>query len=240
MKMLVLVVLLVLISYIAYECVRISKLVAKSRALVESSRSFQRTDGTFSMLVIGDSTAVGVGGAPNDSLAAIVSTLIDASVQNLSKSGAVVADARSQLAAGERDRYDLILIQVGANNIIRLGSLQTASDGMDVLLQEARKHSDRVILLTSGKVGDAPLFPAFARFYFTKRAENLRESFMKLAEKHDVQYVDLFSAADVFKTDPAKYYASDKFHPSGEGYRVWFEEVRKTIEKNWPELEHAE
>jgi lysophospholipase L1-like esterase len=230
---------LALAWYAVYEYVRISGLLRESGNLVRSAVPYARADGARTMLVLGDSTAVGVGGAPEESVPARVSRLIDASVENYAESGAKTSELAEQRARAKRERYDLILIQAGANDVIGVARLDDAAADMKTHVRAARSMSDRVILLTSGKVGDAPLFPAIARSFFTRRAAELREAFTTLARREGAEYVDLFSATDVFKTDYARFYAPDRFHPSGEGYRVWFEEVRKTIQYAWPELIHG-
>lgn len=228
-----------LLLYVAYEYIRISGLLRESGNLVRHAVPYTRVDGARTMLVLGDSTAVGVGGGREESVPARVGRLIDASVENYAESGAKTAKLAEQLTRAKRERYDLILIQAGANDVIGLARLDDVAAEMKTPMHAARKMSDRVILLTSGKVGDAPLFPVIAQSFFTGRASGLREAFMALARTEGVQYVDLFSSTDILKTDYARFYAPDRFHPSGEGYRVWFDEVRTVIQEQWPELIHG-
>lgn len=236
MKTLIIALAVVLIAYGAYEVARIRGLIAKSRLLVETSKPFARAEGTSSILVIGDSTAVGVGASLTESVPARLANRMNASVENHAHSGATIADIERQLNEVRRDQYDLVLIQGGANDIVGAGSLEETANGLRRILDVTGRKTNRTVILTSGKVGDAPLFPWFVRRYFTNRAAVLRERFSHIAADRGAAYVDLFSAADVFKTDHSRYYASDLFHPSGEGYRIWFEEVEQTIQNRWPEL----
>lgn len=42
-----------------------------------------------------------------------------------------------------------------------------------------------------------------------------------------IDYVDLFdpSAENLFYKEQGRFYATDGLHPSGEGYRLWFEKL---------------
>ncbi len=225
-----------LLAYIGYEAVRITRLIKISSGLVEKAHGFERTDGLLSLLVLGDSTAVGVGSPSEGSVAGRLSTYLDAAVENKSKSGARVDDVGGQLKQIQEMRYDVVLIQVGANDVIRFGSIPEARASLDAVLSRGRELSEHVVLLTGGKIGTAPLFPRPFGFLWTHRAAALREEFMAVAKTHDVAYVDLYSIPDPFATDPVRYYAPDGLHLTGDGYGFWYEQVKKTIKEKWPTL----
>lgn len=177
---------------------------------------------TKSILILGDSTAAGVGAAsPEQSTAGRLSHALNARVENHSKSGALVKDMEGQLKKAKESSYDLILLQIGANNIIYFKSLDAAAASLDALLPELRKRSSTVVLLTAGDVGKATLWPVPLGWFYTKRTLYMREKFMDLALKHGVKYLDLYSLPDPFLTDVPRYYAKDKLHLSGDGYAVW-------------------
>lgn len=236
MKYILIILAIVVVAYVGYEYVRISRLVRISTGLVESAKPFVRAEGLRSMLVLGDSTAVGVGSAASESVAGRLSTALDMSVENYSKSGARTDDVGGQLKQIHNTKYDVILIQVGANDVIRFLSIRAARDSINAILTKAGELSDHVVLLTGGKIGNAPLFPKPFGFLWIERAATLRGEFVDAAQKHDAVYVDLFNTADAFDAEPERYYASDGLHLTSEGYRFWFEETRKAIEKKWPEL----
>lgn len=240
MKYPLIILLVAILAYCAYEAVRIYGLlqVAKSNPL-RATVPFTREKGTHAMLVLGDSTAVGVGTDPLYSVPARVSQLIDASVENYAKSGAVVEDLDEQLSRAKIRHYDFILIQAGANDVIHFRSLAVAQEQMDALLNKVSQYSDRVILLTAGKIGEAPIFPVVLRPVLTSRAADLRQRFMHSAEQRGVKYVDLFTTSEQFQSDPQRYYGKDMLHLSADGYGLWYQEVQKVIAKNWQELVHA-
>ncbi len=237
MKPLILLVVLVVIVYSAYEIMRLVYFAHLSRGLVLHAEAFERTGGTRSLLVLGDSTAVGVGAEDAaQSVAGRLSNALDASVENYAKSGAVSADIASQLARAKKGAYDVVLVQVGANDVIDLHDPDAASAALEEALVDVRTKSEHVVLLTSGKIGEAPLFPWFVRSYLTRRAADLRERFKTIADKYDAVYVDLYAIDDPFASDPERYYAPDGLHLTGDGYGFWYAQVNIAIEAKWPDL----
>ncbi len=232
------VLLLLVLLYVLYECVRVWRLIGR----VPSAERYERSFGSQSMLVLGDSTAVGVGAlTPGGSVAGYLAAALDASVENYAKSGAVAADIHAQFARAQRGQYDLVLVQIGANDVIRFRSHQGAQENLDRLLQAVAHTSDHVVLITAGKIGDAPFFPRLLAPILTMRAQALRKRFIETATLHGAVYVDLYHAADPFSSDPARYYAPDGLHLTSDGYRFWFDETRQAIQKRWPHLlKHAE
>jgi lysophospholipase L1-like esterase len=224
------------VGYVGFEFFRIARLAFTSVKLTEEAMPFIRTGGTRSMLVLGDSTAVGVGSAAQETVAGRLAQLLDSSAENYAKSGALTADLSGQISSATREHYDIVLVHIGANDIIRFHSVGETASELDEALVVLREKSDHVVLLTAGKVGEAPFFPQLFSWLWTRQAARLRTVFMTTAEKRGVAYVDLFSAPDPFSEDPVRYYAPDGLHLTGAGYGFWFEEVRKEIESRWPEF----
>lgn len=227
-------------AYLAYEAARVGYLAFVSGRLVADAEPFEQTTGTRSVLVLGDSTAVGVGAeTPGASVAGRLAGELNLTVENYAKSGAVVADVRAQLGKATQSEYNLILIQAGANDVIQLHNLEAVNKEMRRVLQEAQKKSDRVVVLTAGKIGQAPLFPWFVRSLMTNRAKELRDMLQVTAGQEGAAYVDLYFAADPFASDPKRYYAPDGLHLSGDGYDFWAGQVLEAIEARWPEFLHG-
>ncbi len=225
------------LAYVLAESARVVRLVRIGRALAMSARVYTNTTGRFSVLVLGDSTAVGVGATdPEESVAGRLCSLLDASVENYARSGATVSDLLRQRALAKREHYDLILIQAGGNDIIKLHSLRESSRTMQRLLSVIEKKSERIALLTAGRIGYAPFFPKLIAPLMTSRSLILRSLFIRIAQKNNVLYVDLLGMSSVLNSDPARYYAADMLHLSGAGYGVWFEKLESEMRARWPEL----
>ncbi len=230
-----------LLTYFVLEIWPISRAIKVSADLVARTRSFQRAEGVRSILVVGDSTAVGIGASdPRNTVAGRLSAYLDASVENYAVSGAITSDLAGQIAQAKKSRYDLVLVQIGANDVIKLRSLKVAGESLDAALQTLEGKSDRIVLLTAGKIGKAPLFPWFIGPVFTYRSALLRERFMAITAAHGVTYIDLYSMKDPFNTDPKRYYGPDGLHLADDGYAFWYEAVKAGVALSWPEITHGQ
>jgi lysophospholipase L1-like esterase len=78
-------------------------------------------------------------------------------------------------------------------------------------------------------VGLSPAFFPPVSWIYTWRTRSARAAFMEAAKDHGAQYVDLFRerGQGIFEDDPPRYYAPDFLHPSGDGYAVWYREIRR-------------
>ncbi len=185
------------------------------------------------MLVLGDSTAYGVGAEePEKSTAGRLSQSLGMIyVENLAKSGALTKDVRAQILNARLPAYDVVLIQVGANDVIYGTRLQSAAYDLEQVLTYIAPRASTTIVLTAGDIGNAPLWPWPLNHLYTLRTKALRGYFMALTEKYKVLYVDIFSQPDVFGGDIKKYYAPDGLHLSGEGYAVWATYILDALRK---------
>lgn len=188
-------------------------------------------DARARVLVIGDSTGVGTGSSsPADSVAGrIARDFPGAEIVNLARNGARMKDVPAQLARAGTEEYDLILLQIGGNDILRFTSLTRLRDAVTNLLKTSSGRARRVVFISTGNVGLAPAFFPPLSWVYTWRTRSVRALFMEVAREQGVQYVDLFRerGRGIFEEDPARYYASDFLHPSGEGYGVWYRELRR-------------
>jgi len=227
-----------LFAYAAYNVFLFWSAAQKSAPLIAATPPFNREDPSLSksILVLGDSLAVGVGAPDKETIAARLATALHANIANVAKSGAHTSDLEGQLALAQKSRYDLILIQIGANDIIQLQSLAKAEGNMGRALAVAKGKSDRVVFFTAGDVGDAPLWPWPWKHIYSSKTRDLRTRFMALAGKYDALYVDLYAHGPIFASDPKRYYAVDDLHLTAQGYGKWFEIVLDDISKRWPDL----
>ena len=235
MKIIFFIPLVFLLVYLFVVYKQTSYLINISANLTLDARSFSRESAAGkNFLVIGDSTAVGAGAAnQNDSIAGrLGSDYPEANIANLGVNGSKTHELIVRLTSLGDKRYDFILIQIGANDIVRRTNLAELKQSIDIVLVEAKKHADQVMLMTCGNVGTAKLLPFGARWFFTKRTRAVREIFIEISEKNSVPYVDIFREIkdDPFAENPEKYYAEDIFHPSSAGYADWYTFVRTQLD----------
>lgn len=206
-----------------------------SKGLIKNTTKYsnESADTTKTLLVLGDSTAYGVGAATTtSSLPALVASSIGATyTENYSVSGAKIEDMPTQMAEIKKDRYDLILLQIGANNITSRDDADVEQKKLEEVIGELQKLSTHVVFLTAGNVGGAPAIPPLFHPYYRNLTLVYHEKFQALGEKLGVTYVNLYDEpqVDPFVLHPEIYFAKDMFHPSSEGYKVWFSKVQKYL-----------
>jgi len=203
--------------------------VQRSAELARASEPFQNNPDkpAIRVLIVGDSTAVGTGASSGrESLAGLMArqhprTLIE----NRARDGARFADVLAQLV-GEQ-RFDIVLVQAGGNDVIRLRGLDALQADIDRVTDRARELADTVVLMPAGNVGNAPFFFAPVSWWMTQRSRALHGFVKQAAARTGAVYVNLFHERedDPFVSNPGLN-ASDGLHPSDAGYVVWFEQLQ--------------
>ena len=229
---------LLLVGYVAYAAYSIRRSAALSVPLVKVAHPYIREDSSLphTLLVLGDSTAVGVGSPPEGTVAARLGEYIHASVENYAVSGAVTANLDAQMSNAKRDKYDLVLMQIGANDVIGFHSLAAAAAQLDSALQKLRLKSDRVLVLTAGDIGTAPIFPRPVGWVISYRTRELRDRFIKVCAQRGATYVDIYARPDPFIGNEEHYHAADGLHLNSEGYAYWVSVVKEYVDAQWPQL----
>ncbi|PJE64558.1 MAG: hypothetical protein COU90_01825 [Candidatus Ryanbacteria bacterium CG10_big_fil_rev_8_21_14_0_10_43_42] len=208
-----------------------------SKDLVQSAKPFSYTNPLSfkKILIVGDSTAVGVGvSAPEQSIAGrIHKDYPEISIENMAVSGQRLSDTYAILKTVTAS-YDLILIQSGANDILFFTGREDTFRKARLMVMEAKKHTQTVVWLTSGNIGLAPLFPRPIGWLYEMRSRNFLREFQIIADDTDVLFVDVYTTKehDVFGRDVERYYAADTLHLSGEGYAVWYNSIIETLRES--------
>ncbi|MBP9816533.1 MAG: hypothetical protein KBD05_00685 [Candidatus Pacebacteria bacterium] len=204
-----------------------------SRQLMANEHPYTKesTDYTKTVLVLGDSTAVGIGAdKPEDSVAGRVAAYVEATyVENHAISGTAVEDLPKQINEAKREFYDLILIQVGGNDILSFSDPKKVGPLLTEVLKTLPK-AGKVVVFSAGNVGGASIFPHPIRPIHTWLTLEFHKAFAKAVEGLAI-YVNLYEppGKDLFLKDQDRYLSVDGLHPSSEGYRLWFEKVREVL-----------
>lgn len=232
----IIIILSIFALYVVYLSASIWYRVQISRKLVEKNQKFvlKAEDMTKTMLVLGDSTAAGVGAdTPYRSTPGLIAESYSFThVDNNSVSGAQAKDLADQISKSPRDKYDLILVQIGANDIVRFHKAKDISNILKPDLEKLTKMSNKVVFITSGNLGGAPLIPFFMKSYYTNLNLEYHKEFENLSSEIGVIYVSTYTdpSIDPFILNPKQYFAQDNFHPSGDGYYIWFEKIKNILD----------
>jgi lysophospholipase L1-like esterase len=210
--------------------------LAKARAV--TPRSLQASgsrppQGSRRVLLLGDSTGVGVGcESSRQSIAArLAGEHPGAHVTNLCVSGARVEDVLDIAAALPAEPVDLVIVLAGGNDVLRwtrLDRLQANTLALQRLLRARARH---VVWAGMANLGRAPLFlPPFS-WLLSARARRVSRLLHRCAQRSGVWFIDFFrdAPADPFSAQPALYYGSDGIHPSGAAYAWCYRAMRPAI-----------
>lgn len=185
------------------------------------------------ILVIGDSSAVGVGAEdPSQSFAGYLGAQYpDAEVINRGVNGAKVRDLIPFLKSHAQERYDLLMIHIGANDIVWFTPLNELELDLATVIGLAKPLAKDVVIMSCGDAGTARIFPYGIRWMFTIRTKQVRTIFLRIATYFHVHYVDLYlrHRVDPFYQEHTIYYSQDDFHPSGAGYRFWYQDIAEAL-----------
>lgn len=216
-----------------YEISMLGIRINRGKEIAAASRPFERKSpgAARRILVVGDSTGVGTGAArPEESVAGrIAAEFPSVEIVNLARNGATARDALIQLESVPGAPFDIVLVQVGGNDILGFTDLGELRETTRRVLAKARETGKAVLFMSTGNVGLAPAFFPPVSWLYTARTRQARAIFMDAALTSGARYVDLFreKGDELFLGDPDRYYTPDYLHPGSEGYRVWYEELKK-------------
>lgn len=200
---------------------------------------FQQTNpkSSIKILFIGDSTAVGTGSKDNRKTVAgyFGEEFPQAHIVNLGKNGQKLAGLIKDFQPLPYERYNLLVVQVGGNDILRFTPNDLIRKRIETTVDLAKRIADTVVILHSGDVGAAPVFIWPFNWIYTRRTFKTRAAYQKTAHTKGAIYIDLFRKIrdDYSGQGHDPFYCPDNLHPSENGYRRWYEEIRAEITNDW-------
>lgn len=209
-------------------CARTGWRLHQSVELTRLSTPLQRllAQPSLRLLIVGDSTAVGTGAtAAGASVAGLLAQHFpQLQIENRSRDGAMFAELQDQLGGDER--WDMVLVMAGGNDVVRLRGLAALQGDVERVTERARQRAGLVVLMPAGNVGNAPFFWAPLSWLMAWRSRQLHNFASQAARRHGAVFVNLFRepADDPFVRRP-ELNAADGLHPSDAGYRVWWGEL---------------
>ena len=216
--------------FIASQAVTYLRRIRFSESLVARSvcAQHQPDDARKTLVVVGDSLAVGVGARAEESVAGRVAAAFPhVRVFNYSKAGARVRDVAAQLARYPEARADVVLIQACANDVCGLHRIDSIEAQLREVIESAHGLGARVFLMPGNNFCLAPFFMWPAQPLLMYRAFRIRAMIARLAEQTGSEFVDLIYERheDPFLREPHRYFSEDLIHPSAEGYAHYFTQL---------------
>lgn len=209
--------------------IRLARTIASKAVSHQSDPANARA----TVVVVGDSTGVGVGAAsPGESVAGrIAESFPYTRVFNYACSGAHVHDVLGQLDRHGDKPADIVLIQASANDVVDSHSVAAVEADLRETISRARALGALVVLMPGCNFVFAPFFRPLFAASMANRAQRMHDMVQRVAAETGSVYVDLFTLkpADPFFREGSRYFCADGLHPSGEGYRIWFEELARKV-----------
>lgn len=212
----------------------VSPLVKTGRTLASQAKPYEQHPAYPSQrfLFIGDSTALGVGASsPATSVAGLFGRdFPDADITNRGSNGERAHGLLEKFHPNEDEQYDLIVIQCGGNDILRLSNLDKAAEDLSQVMDRAKKHARQVVLLHTGDVGNVPFFSFPATRIMHMRTVKLRDDLMKITSEKGVVYIDLYLLEKQdSRSGRLEWFAEDQLHPSDMSYAFWYQSIRNAL-----------
>ena len=194
----------------------------------------------FSVLVIGDSAAAGVGVSTQSD--ALTGKLYQALSQSLGESYAVsvTLHARTGLASSDiiallkheqSCRYQVVVVSIGVNDVTRFTSLTTWRNSLrqihHFLLQKFL--CDLVIYTAVPPMHAFPAIPQPLRFVLGQRASLLNRVLASTIGILPFSRLLQLNIFDVKGEAIAELMAEDGFHPSSIGYALWADQIAELV-----------
>lgn len=210
--------------------------IRTGKGLASAAKPFEHmpSNPRLKVLVIGDSSGVGVGAEPEQSVAGrLAKDYPNVSVTNQAVSGYRIHDLYETFRPTEK--YDIIIIHIGGNDILHGTDRETAEKELREVLDRARSSATHVVHINGGDMGNAPIFIWPSSYLMTYRTKKYRDIFMRVDGEMGIVYVDIYQREEDGgrgNGPERSWFAADAFHPSASSYAFWYESILDELQVN--------
>lgn len=183
---------------------------------------------TLRYVVAGDSTAVGQGGDYAKGYAVATANHLAQTHQvtwiNYAISGARAEDVLvKQLPQILSFKPDVALIAVGANDVTHFTSTATVRDVLAQIISQLQQTNPQVAIVLTGSpdMGSVPRFSRPVQWLADRRTKSINAAVETLAKSQGAIFAPIAKETGALYRAHPELFASDKFHPTSEGYQPW-------------------
>ena len=198
-------------------------------------------------VVLGDSTAAGVGG--NYQLGIAVATARELGLRNqiamtnLAVSGARLRDVRKhQLPDALALRPDIVLLSAGANDVTHLTPLRTMQADLRAIVLALKTSNPNVSIVATGSpdMGSPPRIPRLLRGLAACRTMQVNRMVRSEARRSDLVFAPIAEVTGPLFRRDRSLFAADRFHPNDRGYATWIPTLHAALARAVHERERRE
>lgn len=200
--------------------------------------------GVLRLLIVGDSSAAGVGATHQDeALAGCLARALSARLgrcvgwQLVAASGHRSAQALAALQAAPLQAADVLVTALGVNDVVDQVPPPDALAALDAIDAHARAHAGVRLSLhcAAPPMQSFPLLPQPLRWFFGQQAARFNAALAARVAGQPARRVVHLPPA--LQRDAAALMAIDGFHPGPRGYALWAEALAQHIVASLPPLE---
>lgn len=223
------------LGYLVYMASVMGFHVVLGRELSAAAEPFsqERVNAHYRVLVLGDSTAVGTGVLdPRQSVAGrLGGDFPTISITNDAVNGLRTNKLLDRLDAFEGQRFELVIIHIGGNDILYLTPRGPVARDIREVLARAKMLADDVVVLTSGDIGKAPFFITPFDYLYSHRTKKIHDIIIAAADEAGAVWVPITvgEGATLHERIDGTY-AVDLLHPGPKGYEGWYEALRIALD----------
>lgn len=199
---------------------------------------FGSSGAPLTYVVLGDSTAAGVGGSYEVGVAVATARELgrrrQVAMTNLAVSGARMRDVRNlQLPAAIALRPEIVLLSAGANDVTHLTPIRRMQTDLRAIVAAlVRANPDVKIVITgSPDMGSPPRIPRLLRGLATCRTTQVNRMFRAEAAALDLVFAPIADATGPLFRRDRSLFAEDRFHPNDRGYATWIPVLNAALAK---------
>lgn len=204
-------------------------------------RVFGAGESLLRYVILGDSTAVAVGGDYERGLAVgsarhlAVGRRVE--LVNVAVSGARIHDVLvEQLPRVDLSHTDVVLLDVGANDVIRLTRSRAFDRDFRRVIEAIRAQNPRVRIVVTGSadMGAPPAVPRLLRPLANARTRSLNAIVQRHVARYGLTFAPIAAkTGPLFRRDPTLF-AADRFHPNDRGYAEWTRVINEALDRVFP------
>lgn len=217
----------------------LAALLFTTPSLARPARTFGTAGAPLHYVILGDSTAAGVGGDYEQGIAIATAQELGRSravtMTNLAVSGAMMKDVlEDQLPAAEALRPDLVLLSAGANDVTHLTCIRSMRKKLREIVQRLRIANPSVAIVITGSpdMGAPPRIPRLLRGIAGRRTQQANQMFRSEAEQLHLTFAPIAATTGpLFRRDPS-HFAADRFHPNDRGYGAWIPVLNRAFKSS--------